>query len=119
MLRNGRTAHKTFKLPLNLNEYATCDVTPNSDTGKLLSNCSIIVWDEAPMMHKHGFEALNRSMQDIRKNNSLMGGVLVILAGDFRQILPIVKGGTKFDEIKVTIKNETNHGELENFFNEK
>lgn len=30
-----------------------------------------------------------------------MGGLLVVLAGDFRQILPIVKGGTKYDEIKV------------------
>lgn len=103
MLRNGRTAHKTFKLPLNLNdnENATCNVTPNSDVGKLLKNCSVIVWDEAPMVHKHGFEALNRCLQDIRKNNKIMGNVLVILAGDFRQILPIVKGGTKYDEIKV------------------
>lgn len=101
MLRNGRTAHKTFKLPLNLKDNATCDVTPKSDTGKLLSQCSLIVWDEAPMMHRHGFEALNRTLQDIRKNDLPMGGVMVILAGDFRQILPIVKGGTKYDEIKV------------------
>lgn len=32
-----------------------------------------------------------------------MGGILVILAGDFRQILPIVKGATKYDEMKVQI----------------
>lgn len=53
------------------------------------------------MIHKNGFEALNISLKDIRKNNKTMGGVLVILSGDFRQILPIVKGGTKYDEIQV------------------
>lgn len=53
------------------------------------------------MMHKNGFEALNRSLQDVKKKKLLMGGILIILAGDFRQILPIVKGGTKFDEMKV------------------
>lgn len=103
LLRNGKTAHRTFKLPLNLsdNEYATCDISPNSDNGKLLKECSIIIWDEAPMMHKHGFEALNRTLQDVRNNKQLMGGILVVLSGDFRQI---VKGGTKYDEIKVCIK---------------
>lgn len=103
MLRNGRTAHRTFQLPLNLseNECATCDIAPHSDNGKLLQRCDLIVWDEAPMMHKHGFEALNRTLQDIKKNKKVMGGILVVLSGDFRQILPIVKGGTKHDELKV------------------
>lgn len=100
MLKNGKTAHRTFNLPLNLEENCTCDVSPNSDIGKLLKECSLIIWDEAPMMNKHAFEALHRTLQDIRKNKSLMGGVLMVLAGDFRQILPIVKGGTKYDEIK-------------------
>lgn len=51
------------------------------------------------MMNKNGFEALNNTLRDIRGNKLVMGGVLTILAGD--QTLPIVKGGTKYDEIKV------------------
>lgn len=88
---------------MNLQENTTCDISPNSDTGKSLEECSIIIWDEAPMMHKNGFEALNRTLQDIKKNTTVMGGVLLILAGDFRQILPIVKDGTKYDEMKVKV----------------
>ena len=42
------------------------------------------------MMHKHGFEALERTLQDIRGNKQLMGGMTLLLAGDFRQTLPIV-----------------------------
>lgn len=86
-----------------MQESTTCDISPNSEKGKLLKECSLIIWYEASMMHKHGFEALHYTLQDIRKNKLLMGGVLVILAGDFRQILPIVKGGTKFDEMKAKI----------------
>lgn len=90
-------------MPLNLSELenATCNISPNSDTGKLLKETSLIVWDEAPMMNKNGFEALNNTLMDIRCNKRPMGGILTILAGDFRQILPIVKGGTRYDEIKV------------------
>jgi len=51
------------------------------------------------MAHKGGFEALNRTLKDIRRNNSLMGGVTVLLVGDFRQTLPVIPRGTRADEV--------------------
>ncbi|GBP95554.1 hypothetical protein EVAR_67760_1 [Eumeta japonica] len=57
------------------------------------------------MAHKKGIEALNRMLQDIRGFNRLMGGVTVLLAGDFRQTLPVVPRGTRADEIKACIKS--------------
>jgi hypothetical protein len=33
---------------------------------------------------------LNRTLKDIKENDSIMGGTTVLLAGDFRQTLPIV-----------------------------
>ena len=56
------------------------------------------------MMHKHGFEALDRTLQDVRENNKIMGGLLILLAGDFRQTLPIVTRGTPADELKASLK---------------
>ncbi|CAK1593728.1 unnamed protein product [Parnassius mnemosyne] len=56
------------------------------------------------MAHKGGFEALNRTLKDIRGNDDMMGGVAVLLAGDFRQTLPIVSSGTRSDEVKACIK---------------
>ena len=35
----------------------------------------------------------------------MFGGVLVLLTGDFRQILPVVPGGTKADELDASIKS--------------
>jgi hypothetical protein len=35
-------------------------------------------------------EALDRTLKDIRGNQSDLGGVTLLLSGDFRQILPII-----------------------------
>ena len=41
------------------------------------------------MSHKTAFEALDKTLQDIRGNKCLMGGVTFTMAGDFRQTLPL------------------------------
>ncbi|GBN82619.1 hypothetical protein AVEN_234735-1 [Araneus ventricosus] len=57
------------------------------------------------MMHKHGLEAVNRTLQDLRGNKDLMGGLNVVLAGDFRQTLPVIPRGSMADEIKACLKS--------------
>ena len=57
------------------------------------------------MSHKKAFEALNTTLQDIRNNDLLMGGLTVVLAGDFRQKLPIIQKGTRADEIHACLKS--------------
>lgn len=106
ILRGGRTAHSTLKLPLDLEniDNPVCNITPQSDKGQLLFKSSIIIWDEAPMIHKNGIEALNRTLQDIMNNKKLFGGKIIVLSGDFRQILPVVTRGTKENEIFSCIK---------------
>ena len=45
------------------------------------------------MENRNILEAVDRTMKDIRKDNRTFGGVTVVLADDWRQILPIVKKG--------------------------
>ena len=87
LIDGGKTAHSAFKLPLNLNhsESALCNISKQSDIAQVLREAKVIVWDECTMAHKGGIEALNRTLQDIRGRNRLMGGVTVLLAVDFRQ----------------------------------
>ncbi|XP_029639526.1 uncharacterized protein LOC115214467 [Octopus sinensis] len=73
--------------------------------GNLLTECSLINWDEATMSHKVAFEALDRSLQDLRRNMRVMGGVTVLLAGDFQQTLPVIPQGTRADEVNASIKS--------------
>ncbi|XP_076929594.1 uncharacterized protein LOC143594074 [Bidens hawaiensis] len=65
LLSGGRTAHSRFHIPINLVEDSFCYINPDSDLAYLLRETSLIIWDEAPMVHKHGFEALDRSLKDI------------------------------------------------------
>jgi len=57
------------------------------------------------MSHKKGFEALNNCLEDLKYCNLLMGVVMVLLAGDFRQTLPVVPRETRANEIAACIKS--------------
>ncbi|GFT13416.1 hypothetical protein TNCV_3200551 [Trichonephila clavipes] len=53
------------------------------------------------MAHKKSLEALNRTLQDLRGNEQLFGGALILLAGDFRQTLPVtIPRSTTADGVK-------------------
>ncbi|XP_026459021.1 uncharacterized protein LOC113359642 [Papaver somniferum] len=64
-------------------------------TADLLCRADLIIWDEAPMMHRNGLEAFQRTLADImmEKNggNEWFGRKTLVLGGDFRQILPIMR----------------------------
>jgi PIF1 helicase. len=55
----------------------------------MLRQCKLLVWDESTKSHKKAIEALNRTLQDLRDSTDIMGGMVVFLAGDFRQTLPV------------------------------
>ncbi len=100
LLDEGRTAHSRFKIPVQgLNSTSTCYINRDPELAALLQAAALIVWDEAVMMHRHVFEAVNRFLQDIMAviNPAFkflpFGGLVVVFGGDFRQILPVVPRG--------------------------
>ena len=107
LLHGGRTAHSTLKLPLNLTkgEAPLCNISKGTGEAMVLEKCELIVWDECTMSHRQALEALDRTLQDLRGNGKQMSGVLVLLAGDFRQTLPVVQRGTMADETKACLKS--------------
>ncbi|XP_062518309.1 uncharacterized protein LOC134193499 [Corticium candelabrum] len=107
LLSNGKTAHSTFKIPLNLmtTDLPMCNLKRGSSKATLLQECAVIFWDEATMANKLAFEALDRTLQDLRQSSRPFGGILVVLSGDFRQTLPVIRGGTRANEIDACIKS--------------
>ncbi|XP_047072869.1 ATP-dependent DNA helicase PIF1-like [Lolium rigidum] len=96
IMPGGRTAHSRFKIPLRIDEGAICGFTKQSRTAKLLQVASLIIWDEASMTKRQAVEALDRSMRDIMDRPDLLfGGKTVVFGGDFRQVLPVVRKGTR------------------------
>ncbi|CAH1435945.1 unnamed protein product [Lactuca virosa] len=65
LLPGGRTAHSRFILPFELTEDSFCKINPDGDLANLLRKTSLIIWDESPMIHKHAFEALDRTLKDV------------------------------------------------------
>ncbi|KAF8077513.1 hypothetical protein N665_1031s0003 [Sinapis alba] len=92
LLPGGRTAHSRFGIPINPHEFFTCNIEPGSHQAELVGKASLIIWDEAPMMSKHCFEALDRSL-------------LVVFGGAFRQILPVIPRGNRADIVMATLNS--------------
>ena len=94
-LPGGRTAHSRFKIPINLNNNSVCNISKQSGLAQLLRMAKLIIWDEATMAKRQAIEAIDRTMQDITGVSLPFGGKIMVLGGDFRQVLPVVKRGTR------------------------
>ncbi|XP_062118748.1 uncharacterized protein LOC133832419 [Humulus lupulus] len=103
ILPAGRTAHSRFKLPLGTSEMNTCSVNKQSGLGSLLRTTRLIIWDEAPMTRKQHIEALEKMLRDITDVDVTFGGKVVILGGDFRQVLPVVRKGTREEQVRSSL----------------
>ena len=95
-----------FKLPLDLatKENPTCNISKGSGLAEVLKLTSLIVWDECTMTHRAAFEAVDRTLRDLHNRGLMMGGVTVVLSGDFRQCLPVIQRGTAADELGAFLK---------------
>ena len=93
LLRGGRTAHSRFKLSLKIDPSSMCHFSKRSHTGKLLIESTVIIWDEISMANKDMIECVDRSLRKIMDIDEPFGGKIVIFGGDFRQTLPVIKGG--------------------------
>ena len=57
------------------------------------------------MGHKYVFEALDRTLRDVRQCEEPFGGLTVLFAGDWRQILPVVRHGARPQIVNATLKS--------------
>ncbi|XP_035845652.1 uncharacterized protein LOC110934133 [Helianthus annuus] len=111
LLSRGRTAHSRFHIPINLTKDSMCNIKPNSDIARLLKETQLIIWDEAPMVHKHAFEALDRTMTDLFsegrsiRSDIPFGGKFIVFGGDFRQILLVIPNGTIQEIVSVSLSS--------------
>ncbi|KAG5537194.1 hypothetical protein RHGRI_024582 [Rhododendron griersonianum] len=115
ILPNGRTAHSRFKIPLEKDGRLTCNVGKQTGLAKLLRATSLIVWDEASMAKRQIIEALDNLLRDITEVDNLFGGKVVVLGGDFRQVLPVIPKGTKEDCIDASLVRSYIWGSLTKF----
>ena len=69
----------------------------------LINVAKVFIWDEAPMMHKFAFEAVDWTFRDITQIDKPFGGKILIFGGDFRQILPVIPHATHADIVSASL----------------
>ncbi|XP_076761771.1 ATP-dependent DNA helicase Pif1-like [Xylocopa sonorina] len=87
-------------------ETPTCNISKYFGMGKVLRSCQLVIWEECTMAHKKSLEALNRALKNLRGNGQLFGGALILLAGDFRQTLPVIPRSAPADELNAYESSE-------------
>ena len=104
LLLDGRTVHNIFQIPLDLHESSTSSINLSDKKAKDLRHASIIIWDEAPMAPLHALNAIDRLLRKIMNFDVPFGGKVIVLGGDFRQVMPVVRHGTHTKIIESCIK---------------
>uniref|UniRef100_A0A1B6I065 ATP-dependent DNA helicase n=1 Tax=Homalodisca liturata TaxID=320908 RepID=A0A1B6I065_9HEMI len=68
-------------------------------------NSLLIVWDEAPMSPKLALYAIDKFLRDLmREQNKQMGGKIVLLGGDFRQVVSVNRRCHRTQVVQSSIK---------------
>ncbi|KAK8811535.1 hypothetical protein WA158_003269 [Blastocystis sp. Blastoise] len=112
LLSGGSTSHSVFGLTLDLNEMSISHITRSSAKANDLRKCAIIIWDEAPMASIYALEVLDNLLHDLFSSIDSEDpclqypfvGKTIVLGGDFRQCLPVVKNGNESSTVGVCLK---------------
>ena len=73
----------------NMDENDYCSILGNDPSTKLLRRAHVLVLDEIAMMNRVDLERIERSLRMMMNSKKPFGGKIVILSGDFKQILPV------------------------------
>ena len=105
LLPGGQTAHSMFKIPIDLLDgNSVCHIPKESLRADLIRMTEAVIFDECLMTHRHCFEALDRTFQDLRNCRKRFGGLTMTFGGDFQQILPVIPKGSRADIVNACLR---------------
>ena len=107
LLEDGVTLHSLCRVPLVLQETSTCSIPSNSERAELLRLAKLLVIDEVTMGHRYMFEAIDRTLRDLRQCEDPFGGLTIMFCGDWKQILPVVPSGGRHAIVDSILKSST------------
>lgn len=95
----GHTAHSAFGISFNTDETTFCNIKAGTRRASQLAEARVIIWDEAVSAERYALEAVEKGLAQFfckpNESRKLFGGLVIVFTGDFRQILPIVKGSKR------------------------
>ncbi|KAL8090536.1 hypothetical protein AgCh_039840 [Apium graveolens] len=91
------------------NKDSTAGIRHGTDIAELIQQTDLIIWDEAPIQHRHAFESVDRSLRDImsaidkRRAKKPFGGITVVFGGDYRSRAILTPTNVVVDDINNSI----------------
>lgn len=104
LLPGGTTLHSRFRLPVPVTNTSNSRLSADSREANEIRNAGLILWDEASMCSLHILHAVDRFLRDICQVNTIFGGKVVVIGGDFRQTLPIAQRTMRNDGVTISLK---------------
>jgi len=103
LMRQGTTFHRRFGAPCNCTYESTSSIKLGSNDANKIKDASIIFVDEVSMMSRDLLDFLDRFLKSVMDNDMPMGGKLVVLMHDFRQLLPVIQRGSRGDIVHASV----------------
>ncbi|PAV76155.1 hypothetical protein WR25_25064 [Diploscapter pachys] len=103
LIPDGRTMHKTFGLPFEMDSQASSNAKSNNKIGRELVETQVFIVDEISMVPKFALEIIDRKLKELMDNDLIFGGKVFIIGGDFRQILPVKKKAGRNELVNLSV----------------
>lgn len=102
--------HSAFCIPANAPLSGTYlpQIGPLTLRFAKLKKTQVIIIDEVTMMHKDLLTVLDNTLRWVRKIDEPFGGVLLVVGGDWKQLLPVVKAPfncTLYAQLEACLQN--------------
>ncbi|QRW17527.1 ATP-dependent DNA helicase PIF1 [Rhizoctonia solani] len=111
LLPGGKTSHSVFKIPIEIKEESTCNISKHSELAALIAHTDLIIWDEVPMQHRfcaEAFTAPAKTLQ-ISQTSHLEGTPEQIVAACLKES-PLWAG---IEKMRLTCNMCLQHGDAE------
>ena len=105
LLTLGTTFHKRFKPPIKFFKGSTSNIEMDSEEAEVIRKAALILIDEVSMMHRDLLDMLDGLLRTLMDRDEPMGGKLVILLYDFRQLLPVIPREGRAGIVAASVKN--------------
>lgn len=89
----GQTIHSWSGIGLDKYLHEDYIYTLSETRKKAMRKTDILIIDEISMMHDYNLDMIDKAMKIVRENDEPMGGLQLILVGDFFQLPPVMQGG--------------------------
>ena len=79
-------------------------IDPDSPRGEFLHQVALIIWDKAGMANRAAFGCVDDVCRHVMRIDKPFGGKTVVLLGDFRQMCPVIRRGSRLQVVDACIQ---------------